>query len=387
MTYEYAKTDPQIYRAALHDNWDDVCGLFRERPELMTKPVNERLETPLMIAVGTNSSHEYIKQLLNNVKTYHDHDKWCGVNNSGNNALHYAAKVGNMIDAIHMVRCLPGTMTIVKNIHGDTPLLLAAKLGRKDMIDEVFKKYTITLDDETVNLIIPAIQAGLLDLALVIVYLSPPDEITPNALEALATKPEFFPSGNRLGFCGGLTYHSSAAPLALTDKDSTDEKKERQDEPHTGTTLLLPPNESTKGIKLPEDDLQPPNNPFLGNEASSEASAAPLALTDKDSTDEKKERQDEPHTATTLLLPPSESTKGIKLPEDDLQPPNNPFLGNEASSAVPGTPMQFIQQETLPPPLKEKGLQESKGKTVKRPLFQQQPAESKKQKGTHRIFN
>ncbi|PWA76299.1 ankyrin repeat-containing domain, PGG domain protein [Artemisia annua] len=209
--YEYkdterADTDLQIYKAALHNDWNDVCGLFEATPELKTKPVNDRLETPLMIAVGTNSSHEFVKQLLNNVKSYHDHDKWCGVNNSGNNALHYAAKVGNMIDAILMVQRLPGRMTRIKNIHGDTPLLLAAKLGRKDMIDEVFKKYTITLDDESVNLIIPAIQAGLLDFAMGIVCAIPEDMITPNALEALATKPEFFPSGNRLGFWGCLVY-------------------------------------------------------------------------------------------------------------------------------------------------------------------------------------
>ncbi|PWA82018.1 helitron helicase-like domain-containing protein [Artemisia annua] len=124
---------------------------------------------------------------------------------------------------------------------------------------------------------------------------------------------------------------------------------------------------------------------FLCNQL--EALPAPLALTEKDSTEEKKERQDEPHTTATLLSPPSESTKEMELPEDDLQQPNNTLVGNEASSAVPGTPMQFIKQETLPPPPKEKALQETKGKTVKRPLFQQQPAESKKQKGTHRIFN
>ncbi|PWA67854.1 hypothetical protein CTI12_AA239120 [Artemisia annua] len=111
-----------------------------------------------------------------------------------------------------------------------------------------------------------------------------------------------------------------------------------------------------------------------------EPSAAPLALTDKDSTEEKKERQDEAHTTATLLSPPSESSKETKLPEDDLQQPNSPLLHNEASSALPRTPMDFIQQETLPPPLKEKAVQESKGKTVKRPLFQQQPTESKKQK-------
>ncbi|PWA45028.1 hypothetical protein CTI12_AA517190 [Artemisia annua] len=158
-----------------------------------------------------------------------------------------------------------------------------------------------------------------------------------------------------------MVHEASAAPLALTDKDSTEENKERQDEAHTTATLLSPPSEK--------------------------ASAAPLALTDKDSTEENKERQDEAHTTATLLSPPSESTKETKLPENDLQQPNNPLLHNEASSALPGTPMEFIQQETLPPPLKEKAIQESKVKTVKRPLFQQQPAESKKQKGIHHIFN
>ena len=78
MTYEYADTDNWIYEAAFYNKWDDVCELFEGRPELKTKPVNERLETHLLIAVG-RQSHEFVKQLLNNVET-HDRDKWCGVN-------------------------------------------------------------------------------------------------------------------------------------------------------------------------------------------------------------------------------------------------------------------------------------------------------------------
>nr|GEV52356.1 reverse transcriptase domain-containing protein [Tanacetum cinerariifolium] len=196
MPYEYAETDLQIYKAALSDDWDDVCGLFSERPELMTKPVNERLETPLMIAVGTNCSHKFVKQLLDNWPHHNAR------NYEGNTALHYACKVGNVIDAKLLVEF---RLMEDQNLHGDTPLLLAAKLGRMDMLDQVFKEHP-TLVNEQGNLIISSIQAGFLEFALLIVYLNPPDEITPNALEALATKPEFFPSGNRLGFCGRLIY-------------------------------------------------------------------------------------------------------------------------------------------------------------------------------------
>jgi ankyrin repeat protein len=156
VTYKYAETDLQIYKAALRNKWDDVRELFVERPELMTKPVNERLETPLMIAVGTNSSHEFVKQLLNNVQHWAlDDDEWSGMNIHGNNALHYAAKVGNMIDAQLMVQCLPRMMQIVKNIHGDTPYLMAAKLGRKDMIDTTLGTFT-----DIGNLVVSTIQAG-----------------------------------------------------------------------------------------------------------------------------------------------------------------------------------------------------------------------------------
>ncbi|PWA40391.1 hypothetical protein CTI12_AA560870 [Artemisia annua] len=119
--------------------------------------------------------------------------------------------------------------------------------------------------------------------------------------------------------------------------------------------------------------------------ANSEALPAPLPLTDKDNTEDEKEQEDEPHT--TLLSPLTETTKEMELPEHDLQQANDLLIGNEATSAIPGTPMEFIQQETSPPPMKEKTAQESKGKTVKRPLFKQQPEESKKQKGTHCIFN
>ena len=143
-TYERAETDLQIHIAAVHNKWDDVCELYEGRPELKTKPVNECLDTPLMIAVR-NGSHEFVKQLLNNVET-HDRDKWCGVDTSGNNALHYVARVGNIIDAKLMLQCFPETMTTIKNIHGNTPATLAAKLGRKDMIDEVFSEYADTIE-------------------------------------------------------------------------------------------------------------------------------------------------------------------------------------------------------------------------------------------------
>ncbi|PWA75645.1 ankyrin repeat-containing domain, PGG domain protein [Artemisia annua] len=198
VTYEYAETDLQIYKAALRNKWDDVCGLFEATPQLKIKPVNERLETPLMIAVGTNSSHDFVKQLLNNVHRY-DSDQWCRVNIHGNNALHYAAKVGNMIDAKLMQQCLPYTMQRVKNIHGDTPYLLAAKLGSKDMLNILY-----TFTDNVGNLVVSAIQAGEIDFALGIIPRYTPDEKEPNALEALATKPEYFRSGNGLGFWCGL---------------------------------------------------------------------------------------------------------------------------------------------------------------------------------------
>ncbi|GKC79753.1 ankyrin repeat-containing domain, PGG domain protein [Tanacetum coccineum] len=173
--------------------------MYEERPELMTKLVNERLETPLMIAVGTNSSHKFVKQLVDNWRPHNAR------NYQGNNALHYACKVGNMIDAKLLVRIVP---RMDQNLHGDTPVLLAAKLGRKDMLDQVFKDHLITLNTlfGQGNLLISIVQAELIEFAFGIVYFFPPDAITPNILEALATKQEFFPSGNRLGFCGGLIY-------------------------------------------------------------------------------------------------------------------------------------------------------------------------------------
>ena len=104
MSYQYQKTDLLIYKAVLGDNWDLVRKTFIDHPELRTKPINWRLETPLMIAVGRNQSHNFVKNMLHNLPT---NDLITYVldaqNDEGDTALHYGAMVGNTVDTILLV--------------------------------------------------------------------------------------------------------------------------------------------------------------------------------------------------------------------------------------------------------------------------------------------
>ncbi|KAI3706228.1 hypothetical protein L6452_23825 [Arctium lappa] len=209
-----------IHQAALINDWDSVRPIFEKDPELMTKQINYLGETPLMIAVGTNRSHHFVRQLVDLIVAVGDADKLFATSDRGDNPLHHAAKIGNTTDARVLVEQNQG-MTQVVNKDGYTPLNLAASHGNKRTL-----RYLLTVTMDLVpkeeggspytgvaggDLITLTIQAGFLDVALEIIALHPnivleDDGRSRTALEVLGTKPEFFRSGSTLGLWGRLIY-------------------------------------------------------------------------------------------------------------------------------------------------------------------------------------
>ncbi|KAI3706230.1 hypothetical protein L6452_23829 [Arctium lappa] len=141
MGYQYQQTDLRIYKAVFDDNWDFVSNTFKVQPELRTNPINHRLETPLMIAMGTNRSHNFVRNLLSSLSTDNlISGAVAAENDEGDTALHYAAKVGNMIDAKLLISCSSNPeIALHKDKKGNTPLLYAASLGRnKEMLEYLY---------------------------------------------------------------------------------------------------------------------------------------------------------------------------------------------------------------------------------------------------------
>ena len=129
----------KIQIAALNDKWDDASPLFDEKPELMTEPINTKDETALMIAVGTNRSHNFVKQLVHRIKdTDGAAEKLFCKSSSGNSPLHQAAKIGNTKDAMILVN-ENKNMTRELDVNHHTPLILAARHRNKSTLQYLLK--------------------------------------------------------------------------------------------------------------------------------------------------------------------------------------------------------------------------------------------------------
>ncbi|KAI3674853.1 hypothetical protein L2E82_51872 [Cichorium intybus] len=221
MTYNYVISDLPFYKAALHDDWESVSQIFEQDPDLMTKQITYWWETPLIIAVGTNQSHNFVNKLVERIVAVGAKDKLFVTSYGGNNPLHYAAKVGNTMAARLLVEHNPD-MTRVRNPYGNTPLKLAAWHGNKDTL-----RYLLTVTPDLPppggegtgpytgvaggDLITLTIMAGFYDVAFEIIDQHPnivleQDRNSQTALQILALKPEIFLSGRQLGFWSRFIY-------------------------------------------------------------------------------------------------------------------------------------------------------------------------------------
>ncbi|XP_071692596.1 uncharacterized protein [Rutidosis leptorrhynchoides] len=140
-------TNLPIHKAALKDDWKSVAQIFENEPELMTKPINYLGETPLMIAVGTNNSHNFVKQLVERIIALGATDRLFLKSSGGDNPLHRAAIIGNTVDARLLVE-QNREMTQVQNDSGYTPLVLAAWHGNKKLLRYLLRVTRELLSEE-----------------------------------------------------------------------------------------------------------------------------------------------------------------------------------------------------------------------------------------------
>nr|GEY49691.1 ankyrin repeat-containing domain, PGG domain protein [Tanacetum cinerariifolium] len=216
VNYDHVITDIPIYRAALLDDWDSVSELFEKEPGLMTKQITYWSETPLMIAVGTNQSNRFVKNLVERIVEVGAKDKLFEPNYDGDGPLHYAATVGNTTAAKILVE-QDENMALKVNPLGHTPVKVAAGNVNKETL-----RYLLTVTPDLgpgeenaspyrgvagADLITLTIMAGFYDVASDIIDKYPGivlenDRNGHTALQVLALKPELFPSGSRLGFWG-----------------------------------------------------------------------------------------------------------------------------------------------------------------------------------------
>ncbi|XP_071736354.1 uncharacterized protein [Rutidosis leptorrhynchoides] len=214
-----------IYKAAMNDDWDCVEHIFDANPDKLDAKITIWWETPLHIAIGTNTSHRFVNNIVENI-VFTDARKLGAKNCWGNTALHYAAKLGNTIDAKLLVSKDPG-IAQVTNTEGHTALKLAAWYGRHDTL---WYLLGVTKDEPGENgmspysgvsgadLITLSITAGFCDVALYLVK-KYPDMVTQKdrngdtALKVLASKPHVFPSGSKLHIFQNLIY--SCIPVDL----------------------------------------------------------------------------------------------------------------------------------------------------------------------------
>ncbi|XP_024974194.1 uncharacterized protein LOC112512453 [Cynara cardunculus var. scolymus] len=207
-----------IYKAAMNDDWDSVEHIFDNDPQKLDAKVTSWWETPLQIAVGTNSSHRFVTKLVDRIMET-DVQKLRTKSWWGNTALHYAAKIGNTRAARLLVSKDPGIAQIT-NTDGHTALKLAARYGQQDTLwyllevtkDEVGEDGTSPYTGVSgADLISLTLIAGLCDVALYLVKKHPnlvtqKDGNGQTALQVLATKPDVFPSGSQLGPLQHLIY-------------------------------------------------------------------------------------------------------------------------------------------------------------------------------------
>ncbi|KAM0013647.1 putative ankyrin repeat-containing domain, PGG domain, ankyrin repeat-containing domain superfamily [Helianthus debilis subsp. tardiflorus] len=220
MNYNHVINHLPIHKAALTDDWESVSQIFDKDPELMTTPISYLGETPLMMAVGTNKSHNFVKQLVDRIVAVNAVDKLFLASSRGDNPLHRASMVGNTVDARVLVERSPD-MIRIPNADGYTPVILAAWHRNKGILQFLLKE-TADLGHEEEgsslysgvaggDLITLTIHAGFLDVALQIIAKHPDivieeDAKSVTALEVLGSKPELFPSGSTLGFWSRLIY-------------------------------------------------------------------------------------------------------------------------------------------------------------------------------------
>lgn len=220
MAYNYVIECIPLYKAAIEGDWETAKRIFEEEKKDLNAYITYYWETTLHIAVGTNSSHHFVQQLVQRIMEAGSPEMLRTNSWYGNNALHYAAKAGNTKAARLLVEKDP-EMTQISNPGGHTALKLAPWYGRRETLcyllevtkDVVGESGTSPYQGQHgADLLTLTITAGFYDVALYLVKQYPDLVMEKNSissktgLQTLAAKPTAFRSGCRLGFWQRIIY-------------------------------------------------------------------------------------------------------------------------------------------------------------------------------------
>lgn len=130
-----------VYKAAIADDWETAKQIFVEENNEFNDfnaYFADYSDTPLHIAVGTQCSHRFVRELVDWIMHVGDPQMLRIRNEYGNIALHYAAMVGNTQAARLLINKDP-EMAQIGNWSGHTALALAAQCGRKETLCYLLK--------------------------------------------------------------------------------------------------------------------------------------------------------------------------------------------------------------------------------------------------------
>lgn len=216
--YGYVIKYLPLHKAALSDDWHSAQLIISGDSSAATTKITYLGETLLHVAVGTNSAHNMVHNLINLIASA-DPLQLRTADKYGNTALHFAAKTGNTRAAKELVEKDPGiSQTVDKN--GVSPLLLAAVYARKETLvyllgvtedapgEDGLSPYQGVAGGE---LITHTIRAGFFDVALYLVDKYPNLASDRNrrgitAIRRLATMPKDFSSGRHDWFWTKFIY-------------------------------------------------------------------------------------------------------------------------------------------------------------------------------------
>ncbi|XP_059436471.1 uncharacterized protein LOC132169454 [Corylus avellana] len=188
--FRYLDLCVPLYQAALKGDWLAAEALLQKYPDVVRDPITEGHMTALHIAAAAKRTN-FVKELVKCMSA----DDLALQNKDGNTALCFAAASGIVTIAEEMVN-MNNRLPCIRDSQGLTPLLIAASLGRRNMVSYLlsatpFDQLTAI---ERIQLLLATISTDMYDLALKILKMdrtlaTAQDGNRKTALHELAKKP------------------------------------------------------------------------------------------------------------------------------------------------------------------------------------------------------
>ncbi|GLT52330.1 hypothetical protein SLA2020_256780 [Shorea laevis] len=209
----------ELFENAMKGRWDEVVGAVEKNPRAQEIKLTRSESTALHVAV-LDGQTDIVLQLVE--RTGENASKILNMkNNKGNTALHLAAELGNVKICYCMASKHPELVSVHNNA-GETPLFMAALQGKKEaflclhyLSQEAGKdiEYSSCRRSNGDTILHVAISGEFFSLAFQIIQLYPDlvnsvneDGLSP--LHILASEPNAFKSGSRLGLFDRIIYRS-----------------------------------------------------------------------------------------------------------------------------------------------------------------------------------